>query len=244
MTWRNLYEQPARTSDVPMGTTVGAYDLLSLTPWSWYLSDEELQAVVAKADILLAQIAALKAKAEKITGTGTRKANYISRLDREAASVKAQVKSVKADTVVKQTYESAVEYLDICSPTALGVIEQQINADIADPSGNTSMAISQARIDQNEREAKARDSAWAIWDDPKEWIEKKIQEGGEGLRSAQWFLFKEWLKTFWPWVVIGGGALTAFYFWPWISRYMMAKRAAAGKPAGLLPNNTRHQPGE
>ena len=239
MTWRNLYEQPARTSDVPVGTTLGARDWLL----RWYLSEDERQDIIGRADELQAQVAELKERAGQIANA-TQRSGHIDRLNRINASILAIVKGVNRDEVARETYEAAVKQIEVSFPTEITTLTGLINADIADPTGDTAEKMIQARLDQLSTQEKEREAAWAIWDDPAAWAKQKIEEGGEGLRDAQWFLFKQWIRTFWPWVVVGGGALAAFYFWPWISRYMLAKRAAAGKPAGLLPNNTRHQPGE
>jgi len=235
MTWLNCNEDPPiRTFQ---GSTWGGM--------SWGFDASDAADIHAKVTALTAQHDALKREATAIpnkvvSGPWLVK---LSAVEKQLSTIYRQASAAAYET--KASFESVMQVLDVAIPKTLAIIAPLIAADRGDPTGKTSLVIVKDANKQREATAVASKEAWEIWDDPKSWITKTVQEGGKGIRDAQWFIFKEWLKVMWPWLLIGGGVLGTFYFWPLISRFLLKRRAGlgGGVKAGMLPPGTVPQPG-
>lgn len=228
----NLYEEPpVRTLQ---GSTWGGLG------WRFDASDAaEIHELVAA---LSGQHDALKREALAITNKAV-SGPYLTKLgavQRQLSTIYRNASALAYKT--KANFDSVMGVLTVAIPKTLSVMAPLIAADRRDPSGKTSTVMIKKSIEVTRAQQEERMRSFAM--DPMAWLKRNAKDAGKGLSDLQWALFKEWLRVMWPWLLVGGGALGAFYFWPVIGKVLAHQRAQmARKPGDLLPGTT-HQPGE
>jgi len=227
----NLYEQAPRTLQGDTWWGMG---------WTW--EDSDAQLVRDAAVELLSQVDEIRRLIQQIPNQTTRP-DYENRVNSIESMAKAKVQTANTTGYKNETaFKDVMKQLTVSAPTELNAMRPLIVADQQDPSGKTSGKLVESRLAQIQAEQKARAESFVV--DPVGSITRTAESVGGSVRDVQSALFKEWLKTMWPWLLVGGGALATVYFWPVISRWLIAKRAAMARKPGDLMAGTQHQPGE
>jgi len=165
------------------------------------------------------------------------KIDYLNRLRKTSSQIQTYVTYLNTSTSVTQEYYTDImKYLTVTAIKEVQILGPLVSADAKDPSGKTSSEMVSSRLDVIAQEQQA--AAESIIMDPLGWAERSAATAGQ----TAWNVQVSILKGIWPILLIGGGAVALWMFWPAIRRSINAGALQRGREPGDLIPGTMEQP--
>lgn len=249
---------------------MGAYPWYGAGLVGWYFGEADAQRLTQLVAVLRSMIAEVQAIVPSLPAD--LKGQYSDRLNAYSRTLDGILASVASKSVTKASYDSNEKLLSVTWPRELVALKNLAQRDVATKGQATTDKFEADRAAQAARDeaiktnplvhpiaaaqAAAESAYQSVLSAGGTVLEAGKAAAAAALKAAEEVAGKaadtaagiQWkiLKSFWPFLAIGGGVAVIWFFGPALSvifKGMMAKRLA-GRVPGELPPGTQHQPGE